>query len=174
MAPGMISVEARSQFFYRPLGESANIKVCSDCCLEKVVTCDLAPAIFFQYGSTSSIETALGNAASNELSNSIDHLREQLYNGDLVLAFRDLPRQQPGATVDAAQLDENQPKNRYCNVLPYDFNRVLLQRRGGATSDYVNASLIVIRLPGDATGRNPTTDLKYIATQVRIVRSFAR
>jgi len=143
MAPGMISAEARSQFFYRPLGESANIK----------------------YGSTSSIETALSNGATNDLAASVEQLRDQLYSGDLVLSFRDLPRQHAGATVEAAQLEENQPKNRYCNVLPYDFNRILLQRRGGATSDYINASLVVVRLPADTLGRRQATEMRYIATQ---------
>ncbi|KAK9853362.1 hypothetical protein WJX84_007541, partial [Apatococcus fuscideae] len=38
---------------------------------------------------------------------------------------------------DVAELPENQPKNRYYDVLPFDYNRVLLHPK-----DYINASLV--------------------------------
>ncbi|XP_075139466.1 uncharacterized protein LOC142214420 [Leptodactylus fuscus] len=43
----------------------------------------------------------------------------------------------------AAEIPENKDKNRYTNVLPYDFSRVELSTRGGdPTQDYINANYI--------------------------------
>ncbi|KFB37706.1 AGAP011650-PA-like protein [Anopheles sinensis] len=61
-------------------------------------------------------------------------------------------------TVTFFKALENERKNRYLNVLPYDFNRVLLNVEGetkDATGDYINASLI----DGHRYSR------EYIATQ---------
>jgi hypothetical protein len=46
----------------------------------------------------------------------------------------------------AAELRANAKKNRYLNVLPFDFNRVKLNGKG----DYINASLLEVDLLCDA------------------------
>ncbi|XP_067326598.1 receptor-type tyrosine-protein phosphatase H [Anolis sagrei] len=52
--------------------------------------------------------------------------------------LQDIVVEQPQSVV---QQPENQPKNRYCNVVPYDHARVqLLPRPGDPNSDYINAS----------------------------------
>ncbi|RZF46952.1 hypothetical protein LSTR_LSTR011220 [Laodelphax striatellus] len=56
---------------------------------------------------------------------------------------------------DVAKLPTNMPKNRYTNILPYDFNRVILEGEEGC--DYINASYIV-----DETLKN---EVEYIACQ---------
>uniref|UniRef100_A0A3Q3M2J0 protein-tyrosine-phosphatase n=1 Tax=Mastacembelus armatus TaxID=205130 RepID=A0A3Q3M2J0_9TELE len=59
-------------------------------------------------------------------------------------------------TKKAALLPENKPKNRFTNVLPYDWCRVKLTTSNPSqTSDYINASY----LPGYNSNR------EYIATQ---------
>ena len=49
------------------------------------------------------------------------------------------------------QNSDNMHKNRYCNVWPWNKNRVILQQE-----DYINASLVA----------TPIIGLKYICTQV--------
>ncbi|XP_068610969.1 receptor-type tyrosine-protein phosphatase H-like [Brachionichthys hirsutus] len=59
-------------------------------------------------------------------------------------------------TRKEANLPENKPRNRFINVLPYDWSRVKLTTSNpNATSDYINASYI----PGSNSKR------EYIATQ---------
>ncbi|XP_037135029.1 receptor-type tyrosine-protein phosphatase H [Syngnathus acus] len=57
-------------------------------------------------------------------------------------------------TQNAALVPENMEKNRFTNVLPYDWSRVKLQTTNG-NSDYINASY----MPGYNSSR------EYIATQ---------
>lgn len=59
--------------------------------------------------------------------------------------------------ANEAERPENEKKNRYVNVLPFDGNRVVL---AGRQSDYINASLLASKL-----GETPSW--RYIATQVR-------
>ncbi|KAI0217926.1 Tyrosine-protein phosphatase non-receptor type 11 [Lamellibrachia satsuma] len=56
--------------------------------------------------------------------------------------------------------DENKPKNRYKNILPFDFNRVILEDGDPNVpgSDYINANIITNR-------ELPECKRKYIATQ---------
>ncbi|XP_019739112.1 receptor-type tyrosine-protein phosphatase H isoform X1 [Hippocampus comes] len=59
-----------------------------------------------------------------------------------------------GHTQNAALVPENMEKNRFTNVLPYDWSRVKLQTTNG-NSDYINASY----MPGYSKSR------EYIAAQ---------
>ncbi|KAF5894696.1 receptor-type tyrosine-protein phosphatase C isoform X4, partial [Clarias magur] len=54
--------------------------------------------------------------------------------------FQSIPRIFSNYTVREAKKPENQPKNRYVDILPYDYNRVPLSHCG--TDDYINASFI--------------------------------
>ncbi|GIL70832.1 hypothetical protein Vretimale_3915 [Volvox reticuliferus] len=45
-------------------------------------------------------------------------------------------------TVDAAEHTNNAGKNRYVNVLPFDYNRVKISGEDG--QDYINASLVQV------------------------------
>ncbi|XP_013405560.1 receptor-type tyrosine-protein phosphatase N2 [Lingula anatina] len=60
-------------------------------------------------------------------------------------------------TTEAANLPNNTRKNRYCDILPYDHSRVVLNDSTNVSGgDYINASTIT-----DHDPRNPA----YIATQ---------
>ncbi|XP_046571693.1 tyrosine-protein phosphatase Lar-like isoform X1 [Haliotis rubra] len=59
-------------------------------------------------------------------------------------------------TYEDSQREENRGKNRFRQYYPYDYNRVVLERRpGDPSSDYINASYI----------NGFTTDQAYIAAQ---------
>ncbi|KAJ7987922.1 hypothetical protein DPEC_G00318270 [Dallia pectoralis] len=72
------------------------------------------------------------------------------------LQFEELKSVGLDLSHDAADLPINRPKNRYTNILPYDFSRVkLICLHNDEGSDYVNANYI----PGYTSPR------EYIATQ---------
>lgn len=72
------------------------------------------------------------------------------------LQFEELKSVGLDLTHDAADLAVNRPKNRYTNILPYDFSRVkLISMHNDEGSDYINANYI----PGYKHGK------EYIATQ---------
>ncbi|XP_052446999.1 receptor-type tyrosine-protein phosphatase C isoform X11 [Carassius gibelio] len=54
--------------------------------------------------------------------------------------FQSIPRIFSNYTVKEAKKQENQSKNRYVDILPYDYNRVTLS--AGGEDDYINASFI--------------------------------
>uniref|UniRef100_A0A4W4F347 protein-tyrosine-phosphatase n=1 Tax=Electrophorus electricus TaxID=8005 RepID=A0A4W4F347_ELEEL len=54
--------------------------------------------------------------------------------------FQSIPRIFSNYTVKEAKKSENQSKNRYVDILPYDYNRVSLSN--GGRHDYINASFI--------------------------------
>ncbi|KAJ7313949.1 hypothetical protein JRQ81_005777 [Phrynocephalus forsythii] len=55
-----------------------------------------------------------------------------------------------GQPQTVAERLENQAKNRYSNVLPYDHSRVQLTLKpADPNSDYINASYMPVRLPGE-------------------------
>ncbi|XP_013979044.2 receptor-type tyrosine-protein phosphatase C isoform X3 [Salmo salar] len=57
--------------------------------------------------------------------------------------FQSIPRIFSRNTVREAKKSCNQPKNRYVDILPYDYNRVQLTTGNGETGcDYINASFI--------------------------------
>ncbi|XP_051980081.1 receptor-type tyrosine-protein phosphatase C-like isoform X6 [Xyrauchen texanus] len=61
--------------------------------------------------------------------------------GRLFLAeFQSIPRIFNNYTIKEAKKTENQYKNRYVDILPYDYNRVTLST--GGEGDYINASFI--------------------------------
>ncbi|XP_035271535.1 receptor-type tyrosine-protein phosphatase C isoform X6 [Anguilla anguilla] len=64
--------------------------------------------------------------------------------GRLFLAeFQSIPRVYSKCSIKEARKQCNQTKNRYVDILPYDFNRVQLSSVSGvAGSDYINASFI--------------------------------
>jgi protein tyrosine phosphatase len=69
--------------------------------------------------------------------------------------FYALKQTQEAPNCKVAVMARNNPKNRYCNVLPYDENRIILT----GEHDYINASYLTRR-----TGENPAWH--YIATQL--------
>ncbi|XP_023145284.1 receptor-type tyrosine-protein phosphatase O isoform X2 [Amphiprion ocellaris] len=72
------------------------------------------------------------------------------------LQFEELKSVGLDLSHDAADLPINRPKNRYTNILPYDFSRVkLISMHNDEGSDYINANYI----PGYKHSR------EYIATQ---------
>ncbi|XP_035474669.1 receptor-type tyrosine-protein phosphatase O isoform X2 [Scophthalmus maximus] len=72
------------------------------------------------------------------------------------LQFEELKSVGLDLSHDAADLPVNRPKNRYTNILPYDFSRVkLVSMHNDEGSDYVNANFI----PGYKHAK------EYIATQ---------
>ncbi|KAL0964895.1 hypothetical protein UPYG_G00274040 [Umbra pygmaea] len=72
------------------------------------------------------------------------------------LQFEELKSVGLDLSHDAADLPINRPKNRYTNILPYDFSRVkLICLHNDEGSDYINANYI----PGY------TSPKEYIATQ---------
>ncbi|XP_042258980.1 receptor-type tyrosine-protein phosphatase O isoform X1 [Thunnus maccoyii] len=72
------------------------------------------------------------------------------------LQFEELKSVGLDLSHDAADLPVNRPKNRYTNILPYDFSRVkLISMHNDEGSDYINANYI----PGY---KHPK---EYIATQ---------
>uniref|UniRef100_A0A6Q2YRI6 Protein-tyrosine-phosphatase n=1 Tax=Esox lucius TaxID=8010 RepID=A0A6Q2YRI6_ESOLU len=72
------------------------------------------------------------------------------------LQFEELKSVGLDLSHDAADLPINRPKNRYTNILPYDFSRVkLISLHNDEGSDYINANYI----PGY------TSPKEYIATQ---------
>ncbi|KAK3517968.1 hypothetical protein QTP70_028528, partial [Hemibagrus guttatus] len=72
------------------------------------------------------------------------------------LQFEELKSVGLDLSHDAADLPVNRPKNRYTNILPYDFSRVkLISMHNDEGADYINANYI----PGYKSPR------EYIATQ---------
>uniref|UniRef100_A0AAZ3QHT1 Tyrosine-protein phosphatase domain-containing protein n=1 Tax=Oncorhynchus tshawytscha TaxID=74940 RepID=A0AAZ3QHT1_ONCTS len=72
------------------------------------------------------------------------------------LQFEELKSVGLDLSHDAADLPINRPKNRYTNILPYDFSRVkVIYLHNDEGSDYINANYI----PGYKSPR------EYIATQ---------
>ncbi|XP_063403661.1 receptor-type tyrosine-protein phosphatase H-like [Mytilus trossulus] len=71
--------------------------------------------------------------------------------------YEDLKQLSPRHTTNSANLDENKPKNRYTNILPYDHSRVILAPMVDEedSSDYINANYI----PGYIYGK------EFIASQ---------
>ncbi|XP_034939703.1 tyrosine-protein phosphatase non-receptor type 9 isoform X2 [Chelonus insularis] len=61
----------------------------------------------------------------------------------LVAEYTEIRQRQPDGTFNNAKLKQNQPKNRYTDVLCYDHSRVCLsQVEGDATTDYINANFV--------------------------------
>ena len=64
----------------------------------------------------------------------------------------------PHLSASIGKKTKNMPKNRYCNVWPWDHSRVAL----GSAPDYINASHI----------KSPIVNHQYIASQVSYLKLF--
>ncbi|XP_070257923.1 receptor-type tyrosine-protein phosphatase H isoform X3 [Myotis yumanensis] len=87
-----------------------------------------------------------------------DHVRKNEKDSNCGFAeeYQNLAMEGHGQSQTVASAPENSAKNRYRNVLPYDWSRVPLRSLGGAPgSDYINASF----MPGLWSPR------EFIATQ---------
>ncbi|XP_059521697.1 receptor-type tyrosine-protein phosphatase H [Myotis daubentonii] len=87
-----------------------------------------------------------------------DHVRKNEKDSNCGFAeeYQHLAMEGHGQSQTVASAPENSAKNRYRNVLPYDWSRVTLRSLGGAPgSDYINASF----MPGLWSPR------EFIATQ---------
>lgn len=73
-------------------------------------------------------------------------LAEGLEAGSLVAQFEQLYRRKPGLTVNEARRQENEKKNRYRDISPYDTTRVILT--SAVSGDYINASYVNMEIQG--------------------------
>ncbi|KAG7317820.1 hypothetical protein KOW79_018855 [Hemibagrus wyckioides] len=95
-----------------------------------------------------------GHPSGESLQESMNRLERGLNSGTLLLQFDKLHRRNPERSLSCAQLPENMEKNRYKDVLPYDFTRVVLQTE---VDNYINASHVKTEPAG--------TTLRYVASQ---------
>ncbi|KAK4318744.1 hypothetical protein Pmani_010260 [Petrolisthes manimaculis] len=84
-------------------------------------------------------------------------LGEGLEAGSLVAQFEQLYRRKPGLTVTEARRQENEKKNRYRDISPYDSTRVVLTQ--APSGDYINASYVNMEVQGSGIVN------RYIACQ---------
>ncbi|XP_069157851.1 tyrosine-protein phosphatase non-receptor type 4 isoform X6 [Procambarus clarkii] len=84
-------------------------------------------------------------------------LSEGLEAGSLVAQFEQLYRRKPGLTVTHARRPENEKKNRYRDISPYDTTRVILTY--SASCEYINASYVNMEIQGSGIVN------RYIACQ---------
>ena len=77
----------------------------------------------------------------------------------VVYEFERLRRSDNASCQDALTM-ENEPKNRYVNVLPFDHTRVRLK---SSDNDFINASLVESK-------DSESPHWRYIATQVRMLK----
>ncbi|XP_015226231.1 PREDICTED: tyrosine-protein phosphatase non-receptor type 3 isoform X2 [Cyprinodon variegatus] len=75
------------------------------------------------------------------LEESMKQLERGIQSGTLSFHFENLYKRKPGLSLCCARQPENQEKNRYRDVLPYDETRVVLQGK----DDYINASHITTK-----------------------------
>lgn len=79
-----------------------------------------------QYGALMSIDDSTIDQTSLEVSAECTQaIKEGLDTARLLTEFQSLERQKPHLTK-TARTRENELLNRYCNILPYDYNRVNL------------------------------------------------
>ncbi|XP_069683313.1 tyrosine-protein phosphatase non-receptor type 4 [Periplaneta americana] len=100
---------------------------------------------------------AAGTDQADALAESMLLLADGLASGALVAQFEQLYRKKPGLSTDEARKSENQNKNRYRDISPYDVTRVILV--GGSSGDYINANFVNMEIPGSGIIN------RYIATQ---------
>lgn len=84
-------------------------------------------------------------------------LADGLASGALIAQFEQLYRKKPSLSADEAKKSENQNKNRYRDISPYDVTRVILT--GGTSGGYINANYVNMEIPGSGIIN------RYIATQ---------
>jgi len=93
----------------------------------------------------------------SSLSQSMLLLEESLESGAITGQFEQLHRKNPSLAMNICHTEENQPKNRYRDISPYDNTRVVLKEC--PTGDYINANHVVMNIPGSGIKNS------YIATQ---------
>ncbi|XP_050686632.1 tyrosine-protein phosphatase non-receptor type 4-like isoform X6 [Eriocheir sinensis] len=91
------------------------------------------------------------------LQESLMLLGEGLEAGSLVAQFEQLYRRKPGLTVTEARRQENEKKNRYRDISPYDTTRVTLTT--SPSGDYINASYVNMEVQASGIVN------RYIASQ---------
>ncbi|XP_031778840.1 tyrosine-protein phosphatase non-receptor type 4 isoform X2 [Nasonia vitripennis] len=97
--------------------------------------------------------TAVG---SDALAQSMLLLADGLASGALIAQYEQLYRKNPELTSLESKKPENQNKNRYRDISPYDVTRVILM---GSNGDYINANYVNMEIPGSGIIN------RYIATQ---------
>ncbi|XP_051154879.1 tyrosine-protein phosphatase non-receptor type 4 isoform X3 [Leptopilina boulardi] len=98
--------------------------------------------------------TAVG---SDALAQSMLLLADGLASGALIAQYEQLYRKNPELTSLESKKAENQNKNRYRDISPYDVTRVILM--GSVNGDYINANYVNMEIPGSGIIN------RYIATQ---------
>ncbi|XP_033224913.1 tyrosine-protein phosphatase non-receptor type 4 isoform X5 [Belonocnema kinseyi] len=98
--------------------------------------------------------TAVG---SDALAQSMLLLADGLASGALIAQYEQLYRKNLELTSLESKKPENQNKNRYRDISPYDVTRVILM--GSVNGDYINANYVNMEIPGSGIIN------RYIATQ---------
>ncbi|XP_014217078.1 tyrosine-protein phosphatase non-receptor type 4 [Copidosoma floridanum] len=94
---------------------------------------------------------------SDALTQSMLLLADGLASGALITQYEQLYRKNPDLFSMESKKPENQNKNRYKDISPYDVTRVVLM--GSGSSDYINANYVNMEIPGSGIINH------YIATQ---------
>ncbi|XP_076243918.1 protein tyrosine phosphatase Meg isoform X2 [Calliopsis andreniformis] len=94
---------------------------------------------------------------SDALAQSMLLLADGLASGALIAQYEQLYRKNPELTSLESKKPENQSKNRYRDISPYDVTRVILM--GSTNGDYINANYVNMEIPGSGIIN------RYIATQ---------
>ncbi|XP_008559388.1 tyrosine-protein phosphatase non-receptor type 4 isoform X4 [Microplitis demolitor] len=94
---------------------------------------------------------------SDALAQSMLLLADGLASGALIAQYEQLYRKNPELTSLESKKAENQNKNRYRDISPYDVTRVILM--GCVNGDYINANYVNMEIPGSGIIN------RYIATQ---------
>ncbi|CAH8633247.1 unnamed protein product [Dicrocoelium dendriticum] len=116
-----------------------------------------------QHLSTIAGRSTHAETKNSPLVQSMMELEVGLSDGSLLAQFEQLPRRKSGFTTNAARLTENEFKNRYRDISPYDQTRVILQRGPG---DYINASFVIMDFPKAGFAVN------YIAAQGPLLSTY--
>ncbi|KAK8727855.1 hypothetical protein OTU49_009486 [Cherax quadricarinatus] len=93
-----------------------------------------------------SVSVGVPGSQTAPLHESMLLLSEGLEAGSLVAQFEQMYRRKPGLTVAEARRPENEKKNRYRDISPYDTTRVILTN--AVSGDYINASYVNMEIQG--------------------------
>merc|ERR1719209_1552344 len=76
----------------------------------------------------------------------IKELESKINGGQVFAEFEKIPRKRPPMLMDVttASMEENESRNRFKDVLPYEDTRVKLKPTGSNPNGYINASHIKI------------------------------
>ncbi|XP_020784106.2 tyrosine-protein phosphatase non-receptor type 21 isoform X1 [Boleophthalmus pectinirostris] len=84
-------------------------------------------------------------------------LEQHVEQGQVLAEYEDIPKRWPSAECSIARQPENEERNRFQDVLPYDHNRVELIPTKENNTGYINASHIRMTVSGQ--------EWSYIASQ---------